>query len=374
MKVVGGTFLLAAALLAGCGGLQPPSTAPGMQQTTGKVSEHNLSCRDHRVGYVGCLVVAASGAGGPDAAGWSPQQLQSAYNLEAASKKRGTGQTVAVIEAYDNPNVASDLSAYRSAYDLPAGSFTKYNEEGQTSNYPEGSPGWGVEIDLDVEMVAASCPNCTIYLVEANSSSIADIEAATAEAVTLGAHIVSAIGSGQGFDKKYFDTPGVEYLASPGDAVGLTEPADFDRVVAVDGTMLQQVNSGKRKWSESLTADTNDGGCFSAITKPAWQHDSYCSYRLANDAAADSYDLAVYDSYDENGWVSVTGEQAAPFLAGVFGLAGNATKQRGGRTFWQPAHQKHLYPISEGSQSCAYSSGNYNTCAGWGSPNGIGAF
>jgi hypothetical protein len=60
---------------------------------------------------------------------------------------------------------------------------------------------------------------------------------------------------------------------------------------------------------------------------------------------------------------------ATGFLAGVFGLAGNATKQDGGRTFWQTAHHKYLYRVEKGSTYIRYSTG-----AGWGTPDGIGAF
>ena len=78
------------------------------------------------------------------------------------------GQIVAIVDSYDNPNVASDLAKYRSHYGLPKAKFYKYNQDGQQSHYPKGNTGTGVEIDLDVEMVSASCPNCTIYLIESN--------------------------------------------------------------------------------------------------------------------------------------------------------------------------------------------------------------
>ena len=58
---------------------------------------------------------------------------------------------------------------YRSHYGLPKAKFYKYNQDGQQSHYPQSRiQDWGAEIDLDVEMVSASCPNCTIYLIEAN--------------------------------------------------------------------------------------------------------------------------------------------------------------------------------------------------------------
>ena len=77
-----------------------------------------------------------------------------------------------MVDAYDNPNVASDLAVYRRHYGLPKAKFYKYNQSGQQSHYPKGDTGWGSEIDLDVELVSASCPNCTIYLIESNSNSL----------------------------------------------------------------------------------------------------------------------------------------------------------------------------------------------------------
>ncbi len=89
--------------------------------------------------------------------------------------------------------------------------------------------------------------------------------------------------------------------------------------------------------------------------------------------AAVANDVAAYDSYGYNGWARISGTGvASPLLAGVFGLAGNASKQKGGRTFWRAQHHHDLYTLSG---SCGgYGYGQYTTCTGWGSPNGIGAF
>jgi len=331
------------------------------------------ACSGSRDGRARCSTLIVRGTMNSNKpTGWNPHDLQSAYKLPSST--RGEGQTVAVVDAYDNPNVSSDLGVYRSTFGLPTANFTKYNQEGQTSGYPQGSPEWGVEIDVDVEMVSASCPNCTIYLVEANSSKWTDLEAAEAEAVTLGAHIVSNSYTGTGADKSYFDAPGIAYLGSSGNSGGgLAEPADFESVTAVGGTELSR-GGGKRGWTESVWPGSG-GGCIKFIRRPPWQRDQYCGRRLANDVAAVNANVAEYDSYDEGGWMEVDGGPSTPFLAGVFGLAENATRQRGGRTFWQTEHQKHLYVVSEGAGGeCAYAEGNYNTCTGWGSPDGIGAF
>jgi subtilase family serine protease len=300
--------------------------------------------------------------------GYAPADLQAAYNLP--SHGNGKGQIVALVDAYDNPNVASDLALYRSTFGLPSVHFTKYNQKGQAGHYPSPNMAWGVQIDLDVEMVSASCPNCTIYLIEANSSSSSDLESAEAEAVTLGAHIVSNGFTGSNLDEKYFETKGVAYLASAGDSGSVGEPAAFPSVVAVGGTTLQRGGGGKRGWTES--AWLGSGGC-TTFPKPGWQHDKTCAYRLANDVAAvadPSTGVAEYDSYGYAGWLEIGGTSvSSPLLAGVFGLAGNAPEQEGGRTFWLTAHHRYLFQVKSNGKYVRYS-----TAAGWGTPDGTGAF
>jgi len=316
-----------------------------------------------------CLLASLRRAAGPEASGFGPPDFQARYQLPSWSK--GSEQVVAIVDAYDNPNAASDLATYRTKYGLGTANFTKYNQRGQTGNYPSGSTGWGVEIDLDVEMVSASCPLCSIYLIEADSASASDLSAAEREAVKLGARIVSnswgCSGSGNCARKKDFDAKGVVYLASGAGELGA--PAYFDTVVSVGGTTLAKNGS---QYSESVWSGS-PGGCATPIKKPKWQRDHSCAHRLANDVSAVANDVALYDSYGYGGWASVSGTSvSAPLLAGVFGLAGNAARQKGGRTFWLTGHRADLYAL-EGSCS-GYGYGQYTTCGGWGSPNGIGAF
>jgi subtilase family serine protease len=132
-------------------------------------------------------------ASGQAPAGYGPSDLQSAYSLPSSSA--GSGQTVAVVDAQDDPNAESDLNTYRSQYGLPActtsnGCFRKVNQNGGTT-YPGPDSGWAEEESLDVDMVSAICPNCHVLLVEANSAGVSDLGAAVNEAVSLGAKYVS---------------------------------------------------------------------------------------------------------------------------------------------------------------------------------------
>jgi hypothetical protein len=414
------TTCVAGALLAGCGALrqaqddmQPPIGAPGvMPQITRNgmprwQAQHlaRTAC-PQVIGKPTCFALAVLKGGvtplcSPSSScGWMPAQLEAAYGLTGALGK-GSGTNVAVIEAGDLANASSDLSTYRSQYGLGTAHLTKYNETGQQSNYPPSCQnyGWCLESDLDIDMVSAACPKCNIFLMEAKSN-ISDFEAAEAEAVTLGATILSnswgCYGSSDCGDSnfpKYFDTPGIAYLASTGDAGSgtLAGPAALASVIAVGGTQLAVSGS---KYSETLW-DGAGAGCAdpshvggTGVPKPSWQHDPDCSYRTVGDVSAESGcspGVAVYAGL-YGGWGGVCGTSvASPLTAGVVALAGNAGQLDAAKTFWTFSRKRHKrffhHPGGSGSGSCAnYLCGvgrykiYYSGPGGWGTPNGIKAY
>lgn len=378
-------------LAAACGGGMPRameqvntatrSALPGQPSAPGR-----RACPQSAPDELQCDVLIMKTGVAPDLAGWNPSNLQAAYNLPSSSK--GSGQIVAIVDAYDNPNVVSDLTEYRSHFGLPPANFTKYNQNGQQSNYPRGDTGWGVEIDLDVQMVSAACPNCTIYLIEANDNGKSNFGTAEKEAVTLGATIVSnswgCNSASCSWRTKVFDAPGVVYLAAAGDGGYSSDiPAAFASVVSVGGTLLSK-KGGKYK---EIVWPFTGGGCGGAA-KPSWQHDPSCASRTQNDVAAVASDVAEYDSYGYGGWMTNGGTSVAtPLIAGVYALAGNAGSQHAGKKFWTLSarqRKKYLHSIREGSDGncgdsylCTAGTGQYGTYSGptgWGTPNGIGAF
>jgi subtilase family serine protease len=301
---------------------------------------------------------------------------------------------VAIVDAYDDPNVAADLAVYRSYFSLPAASFTKYNQKGQTGDYPPASVGWASEESLDVDMVSASCPNCSIALIEANSAKVTDLEASVDEAVALGAHIVSnsyACYKRCGLKRSHYDVPGITFVAGSGDwgyGVGIDGPAQFDSVVAAGGTALYVDHNTKRGFREKAWFGATSG-CTGEI-KPSWQHDPGCSRRTATDVASLADPTTgpnYYDTYGYSGWGVGGGTSAAsPFLAGIFALAGNAMMQNGGETFWHKSHEgsedlNHIAAGENGSCTPSYlcedgthEYRSYGGPTGWGTPNGVGAF
>lgn len=126
----------------------------------------------------------------------TPAYLQQAYDLAYLSQTGGAGTTVAVVDAFDDPNAEADLATYRSEFGLPRCTtanrcFTKVDENGGT-NYPKTvNSGWELEISLDLDAVSALCPNCHIALVEAGSDGTGDLATAQAEAEKLGATVIS---------------------------------------------------------------------------------------------------------------------------------------------------------------------------------------
>ena len=352
----------------------------------------------------------------PAGDGYGPSQLQSAYDLAAASAADGSGTTVAVVDAYNDPTAASDLAAYRSAAGLPAltsGQFTQYNQNGQTSPLPATAPAsddWTLEESLDVDMVSAICPLCKIDLVEATNDSgnglyIAEETAAT----TLGAKYISNSWGGSEsstdttYDSEYFGVSGVVYTASAGDgaySAGVIYPATSPNVVSVGGTSLN-TSSNSRGWTESVwetsTTEGTGSGCSAYEPQPAWQSSisilkAACSDRVDNDVAADAdpnTGAAVYDTTNGNGgWNEVGGtSESSPIIASVFALAGN--NGNGGNKAADSiyTHTGNLYEVTASSNgtctppaadsvlcTATGAANTYNGPTGWGTPDGLTAF
>ena len=276
--------------------------------------------------------VGGGGSSGPS--GYFPADLQSAYNLSAAISSlasSGARPLVAVVDAYNDPNAASDLATYRSQFNLGpcsvvSGCFTQVSQSGSTTSLPANNTSWSEEISLDLDMVSAICPACHIALVEASSTSIADLGAAVNEAVSLGAVAVSnSYGasefSGETVDDAYYDHPGVAITASAGDGgYGVEYPAASPYVTAVGGTSLVP-DSSTRGWSETVWSGTGSG-CSAYESAPSWQPTtSLCASRTVADVAAvanPSTGVAVYDSYGESGWLVFGGTSvASPLVASI---------------------------------------------------------
>lgn len=342
-------------------------------------------CGAVALGYARCQAWIRTDIKGmirPDTpAGYGPSDLQTAYGLTSYSKNNGSGETVALVDAYVDPDAASDLSKYRTQYGLPActassGCFTAHAFGTATNT------GWGVEESLDIEMVSAICPNCKIILVEASQPTTSAL--ATAEAyATAHANYVSNSWSGDEGTKSYdgdFSASGVAITAATGDdGYNSTAqwPAILPTVIGVGGTTLTETSPRKETtWSGA------GSGCSKVYSKPSFQSgiNTGCSNRAQADSSADANPntgVAVYDSFGYSGWGVVGGTSVAtPITASVFALAGNTSTNNPGNLY---SHASGLNDITKGKNgSCGKplckAGAGWDGPTGLGTPNGIAAF
>lgn len=322
--------------------------------------------------------------------GWSPSDLWSAYSLPAW--QLGYGRTVGIVDAYDDPNVESDLAAYRSFYNLPActtanGCFRRVAQDGST-NYPTAAPAtnnWAAETALDVDMVSASCPNCHIVLVEANSDANSDLLAGVDEAVRLNVNAVNMSWGageypGETADDAHFSHSGTAFVASSGDyGYGPTLwPAASPNVFAVGATDLNADANGN--WYETAWAGSTSG-CSVYEQKPAYQQDGGCNTRTTTDiSAVGGTPLSMYLTYPQSGWS--TGWQgaggtsaSAPIIAGMLVLAPQDTAATSGPGSWYAsAYTPGAFSVNDVTSGSTGSCGSYLCTAGSGydGPTGLG--
>jgi len=380
---------------AGSVALAPSATASGISV--------QAACTAPAPGHAGCFALKVAGAAHLSAAtgpsGYHPADLQAAYKL---NPKKGTGQTIAIVDAFDNPNAAADLAVYRSTFGLSActtanGCFRKVNQAGAAAPLPAADTGWAEEISLDVDMASAVCPNCKILLVEATTNSFANLATAVNEAAVLGAtEISNSYGApefaGETAFASFYNHPGIPITVSSGDSAypaGAQFPADLATVTAVGGTALKPA-SNARGFTESVwlttlspTGEGTGSGCSLYIAKPAWQHDTGCAMRTIADVSAvadPATGAAVYDTYGVGGWLVFGGTSASsPIIAGVYALAGNGASINDASLAY--ANPTKLFDIKVGhngttcgtSYLCNAKKG-YDGPTGLGTPKGVGAF
>jgi subtilase family serine protease len=348
----------------------------------------------------------------------TPANLHAAYDLPTETAV-SSGQTVAVIDAFDDPTAEADLGVYDAQFGLPActeanGCFRKVNESGQASPLPAEQGEWAGEISIDVQMAHAICQTCHILLVEANSNALPDLGSALDTAVKMGAGEISnsywvpeeaSIASFlEELSEEDFEHRGVAITASSGDCGYLNGacagkpaaanfPASSPGVIAVGGTTLTHEHE---KWGSTAWAQ-GGSGCSEVFEAPVWQSTlagfaaSGCeSSRSVADVAAvanPKTGVDIYDSTPEGstptGWTVFGGTSvAAPIVAAEFALAGGAqgVPFPALTLYTHAGNGNDLYDVTSGSNgSCGGASScqagvGYDGPTGLGSPLGLGAF
>ncbi len=284
--------------------------------------------------------------------GLRPKDLHSVYSLPASAPSE---QTIAIVDAYNDPAAEADLQAYSEEFGLPLcteanGCFKQVSQKsGAPRPFPETtaelealweSPveeekeeaeeiaGWGTEISLDIETAHATCQSCHILLVEADDPANENLIAAESRAEALGASVISnSWGTAEGFIEPASDQhapfydPGTVITASAGDdgfrnwaapragERNVTQyPASSPHVVSVGGTRLATLGPGGSWRGETVWngSGAGGGGCSVVFTAPAWQQQAAdwsaigCATKRAVadvSADADPYSgVAVYDT------------------------------------------------------------------------------
>jgi subtilase family serine protease len=380
-----GVLLLAAAVTAVTHVASAAPSPTGTEHRAVKV------CAAPVAGTAECHAWVRTDASAPTAtpAGLGPDQLRSAYNLTSSGSAT---QTVAIVDAFDDPTAEADLAVYRSQYGLPActtanGCFRKVDQNGGTS-YPRKNAGWALEISLDLDMASAICPGCKILLVEATTNSFANLSVAENRAA-LGATVISnSWGGSDASDSTYgsaFNHPGIAITVSSGDGgYGVQYPASSHYVTAVGGTTLT-AGGGSRGWTESAWSGAGSGcSSFNVALSGAAGFDTGCGKRAVADVSAvadPGTGVSVYDStryQGRSGWFVVGGTSAsAPIIGGVYALAANTATIDNNYPY---AHSSNLFDVTSGSngncptaQWCTARTG-WDGPTGLGTPNGTGAF
>ncbi len=354
--------------------------------------------------------------------GYTPSQIRTAYGVDSVIfgtiQGDGTGQTIAIVDAYDDPAfvdklvtgkgnpafTSSDLGQFDQAFDLPdPPSFTKYNQSGQTTNLPGTDPAgagnlngtWELEESLDVEWAHAIAPGASIDLVEATNTSNNNLFAAVATAASLPG--VSVVSMSWGLDEyaeeqqvdSTFTTPsghqGVTFVAASGDqgSPGYY-PAYSPNVLATGGTTL---NLNADNTYQSETAWSGSGGGTSADeTEPAYQTAVQSTgKRTIPDVAWDAdpnTGVAVYDSWDNTDnsgpWLEIGGTSvAAPSWAGLIAIGNQGRVAAGGTTLDGPSQTlpalyslpaADFHDITKGSNGGFKAGPGYDEVTGLGTP------
>ena len=360
------------------------ASTPSASTSPAASGKHALkACAAPSKGYASCFAQTMVNNNGvkPNAAspsGLNPADIQSAYKLSGSS----TG-TVAIVDAYNDPNAESDLGVYRSQFGLPActtanGCFKKVSQTGSTTSLPKNNSNWAVEESLDIDMVSATCPTCHIMLVEASSNSFSNLATAVNYAASVPGVVAisNSYGGSDTGQTAAYNHPGIAITASSGDSgYGIESPASYPHVIGVGGTSLTKA-SNTRGWSETAWSGAGSG-CSTVNAKPSWQTSAtQCSGDAVADVSAvadPNTGVSVYDSTSYqglSGWEVWGGTSvASPIIASVYALSGNTAGYPASYTW---THSSGLFDVTSGSNGSCSTAVWCNAGTGWDGPTGLG--
>lgn len=277
--------------------------------------------------------------------GYTPAQIQ--HNL--GLKGDGTGQTVAIVDAYHHSQIASDLNVFSKQFNLPAAcdgapagadcfDFSVHTMPGTTVD----GGGWDGEAALDVEWVHAVAPHAKIVLVEAQDPTMQHLnEAVDAAAALHPAAVSMSYGMNREFSGEtfydnrclYSDTVCVESAGDSGNPTGYS--ATSPNVLSIGGTSLRLDAAGN---TVGQTAWRGTGGGLSFFEKrPAYQDgfnaDAHRGTPDVSAVADPATGVAVYYTdvvQGRSGWGQIGGTSlSAPIWSAILAATDQARAAAG---------------------------------------------
>ncbi len=320
-----------------------------------------------------------------------PADITAAYGWQSSDHTTGEGETIALVDAYDDPTIVSNLKTFSSEFGLPTctktGCFTKVNQTGGTTRYPQKSATWDTEISLDVEWAHAMAPKAKLLLVEATSDSDTNLFTAVAYAAAHAQYVSMSWGGTEFSGETSYDSTftahatTVSFFAATGDTAEKVEyPSASPKVIAVGGTKLEVTKTNETWEGESGWKD-GGGGCskYEQATPAQEYFPDYSqsgvtcgTARGTPDVAADATPttgVAVYDTVPVrtgqetlSGWFQVGGTSlATPLWAAHSAADGIHVTQT-----YVYGRKIPFYKITTGGNGRDCVQG-YNLCAGLGS-------
>jgi kumamolisin len=346
------------------------------------------------------IIYAPSGSIVPASqpAGETPASLGCVYNIVSnplsgcpinGSTQNPTGGSgvIVIVDAYDYPSAANDLSTFSTTFGLPQANFSvQYASGRKPSN--GCSSGWQGEESLDIQWAHAMAPNAQIVLMEASSAS----NSALYQAVTAANSYIAAHGgkgevsmswggsetSNESSSDHYFTQSGVVYFASSGDSPGVIYPSSSVNVVSAGGT---QVNRSGGNYTNQTAWSDGGGGDSRYESRPSFQNAIQSivgSHRGTPDLSFDSSGgspVAVYNSNCYGGWLEVYGTSvASPSLAGIINNAGQfkaSSSAENTLMYSNLGYSSYFTDVTSGSCGTHSATTGWDFCTGIGVDNGL---
>ncbi len=351
-------------------------------------------------------VIRSRPADAPSASvvGFSPTQMRAAYGFDQVAltdlhgnsvAATGAGQTIAIIDAYSDPNIAAEAAAFSHQFGLPqfntpGGPTLKVmSQAGSTVYLPLPDADWSVEIALDVEWAHAIAPGANILLVEANTNSFSDLLLALNKAkVQSGVSVVSISWGGDEFpgetvwDSAFIPrrtSPDQTFVVDSGDDGSPPEwPGTSPFVITVGGTSLQLTSNAyasETGWSGST------GGVAAFEAEPLFQ------WRVQNTGLRSNPDVA-YDGDPDTGvavylaasygnpagWAEIGGTSAgAPQWAALFAIANQGRALKGLPPLAGAQAALYNLPAGDFHDVTTGNNGGYSAGPGYDGVTGLGS-